>query len=111
MTEISSQFTALRDLTKLTGGLHEAQVNQLKMLPLVVFDNVKGSEFVWEADRRFLTFHVDCEKGFNRKNKETINKCNYLLKTVEFLIGTDCALEVKINKRTTFRILKNVKQQ
>lgn len=53
------QLQMLKEQTRLTGGLHEAQVLQLKMWPLVVFDTCHSSSFTWDPDKKVISFKVE----------------------------------------------------
>lgn len=53
------QLQMLKEQTRLTGALHEAQVLQLKMWPLVVFQNAISSEFTWDPDKKVVAFKLD----------------------------------------------------
>ena len=48
--ELSKQLAYCKRLSKLTGDLHEFQIQQLKRWPLVIIPNVIKSEFTWYND-------------------------------------------------------------
>jgi hypothetical protein len=52
------QLQLLKEQTRLTGGLHEAQVLQLKLWPLVVFDTAISSSFTWDPDKKTVSFKI-----------------------------------------------------
>lgn len=59
---VKEQLQLLKAQTALTGALHDAQVLQLKMWPLVAFDTATTSEFTWDPEEKLVTFNVNFPK-------------------------------------------------
>jgi hypothetical protein len=89
----------LREFTKLTGGLHEYQVQHLKMWPLVFF-GYNESECHFDYEAKELTF-------FLAKNQENLAKrimavrFKEFVKAIKELIG-DYKVIVRTNKKVLY---------
>lgn len=93
------QLALLREQTRLTGALHEAQVLQLKMWPLVAFDIAVASQFTWDPDKKVVTFTIDVLKA-----KPTLDwwkpRVEALNGWVQTLLGDEWCIEVKTSGKS-----------
>ena len=90
----------LRDLTKRTGILHEVQVEQLKMWPLIAFEHATNSEFTWDNTTKNVCFSIKTEGASPKKMNE---RFNWLDQAVKALLGPEWAIKVKINGKEKFQ--------
>lgn len=87
----------LREQTRLTGALHEAQVLQLKMWPMVVFDTASASRFTWDPEGKVVTFTVTIK---NQKLAWWKQRVTILNEWVQTLLGKDWVIRVQAGKKT-----------
>lgn len=85
---------ALRDLTRKTGMLHELQVMQLKMWPLV-FTNAKNASCEFGFETKQVIFKLDTLKGAKPKNFKA--RLEHLVKATQQLLGTEYAVTVMLD--------------
>jgi hypothetical protein len=91
------QLQMLKEQTRLTGALHDAQVLQLKMWPLVVFDRAQGSRFTWDPEKKVVVFMLDMPtKGKEQKLAWWEERVKVLNGWVQVLLGEDWYIEVKV---------------
>ncbi len=99
----AQQLQMLKEQTRLTGGLHDAQVLQLKMWPLVVFDTALGSSFTWDPDTKIVTFTITHP---NTKAKKKLpleywkQRVAVLNGWVQTLLGDEWVIRVKVGDKT-----------
>jgi hypothetical protein len=86
----SNDWTGLRAMTATTGGVHEAQVLQLKMWGAIAFPNRK-----WEAavDVRSKTVTYKLTKG-QKQRKALAKRVAVLDRSIHWLLGDNWALNV-----------------
>lgn len=89
----------LRDLTKRTGILHEIQVGQLKMWPLVAFDNATTSEFSWDSTKKMVCFVIQTQGPAPKKMRA---RFTWLDQSVKALLGHEWGIKVAINGKEKF---------
>jgi hypothetical protein len=94
---VRQQLQMLKAQTRMTGALHEAQVLQLKMWPMVVFDVALSTSFTWDPDEKVVAFKVDMPKG-----KKTLTwwkpRVEALNSWVQELLGEDWMILVSDGK-------------
>jgi hypothetical protein len=101
---VRQQLQVLKETTRLTGGLHEAQVLNLKMWPLILFTNVCGSSFSWDPDKKTVSFVLVLEPKAKKKKQAWWEKrVNILNEWVHELLGSEWIVEVSDGKITTLR--------
>lgn len=88
-----SQLMVLKGLTKTTGGLHEAQVLQLKYMPLIATHATK-SEFTYNYDNKEIIFNLTEVKG--PKPRDFKKRLQILSNNVKFLIGEEYRVVIKL---------------
>lgn len=93
----AQQLQMLKQQTKLTGGLHDAQVLQLKMWPLVVFDTCTGSKFTWDPDKKQVVFTVEHPIKKMPKLEYWKQRITVLNGWVQTLLGDEWCIQVKCN--------------
>lgn len=100
---IPQQLQMLKEQTRLTGALHEAQVLQLKLWPLVVFQNAISSQFTWDPDKKVVIFTISHPAMRAKKApkldwwKERVTKLN---EWVQVLLGDEWMIQVVAGKKT-----------
>jgi hypothetical protein len=95
------QLLLLRDMTARMGVLHEAQILQLKMWPLFLFDNLKKCEEHVNIENRVIEYHFLQTKGKYPKDKEA--RLNALMDWTKWLLGHDWMIRVKERGKLIFR--------
>jgi hypothetical protein len=96
---VMQQLQMLKEQTRLTGGLHEAQVLQLKAWPLVVFNVKRGKDaaFTWDPDKHIVAFSIT---GSEKHDQGWWQKrTNILGLWVKNLLGNDWKTNVKVGDR------------
>lgn len=90
-SEMSQELLSLRDLTRRTGILHEAQVVNLKYWPYVLF-NISDHQILPDDLRRVLTFNVKFSK---KKPKNIKDLCRTLEQWCWALLGKEYMVRVR----------------
>lgn len=96
------QLQMLREMTRLTGALHEAQVLQLKMWPLVLFQWVSptGVEFTWSADQKVVAYTLAVMPGRKVNEKQLQERTAVLNGWLHELLGDEWRVEVTTKGKT-----------
>lgn len=101
--EIMEQLALLRELTRSTGILHEAQKLQLDYWVRVVVDDATGHyiEAKLEGAGRQVTYVVTTSNAKKKKTKKKLQALQKKLATldeyVKVLLGRDVTVQVKID--------------
>ena len=99
MTEYE-QLMSLKVLTRETGILHDAQVFQLKLWPLVMTHAIK-SEFTADFDFKDLIFNLETQgKAPTKFTKRLRLLCTY----TQNLLGDDWSVTVKVKGKPVFTL-------
>lgn len=90
-----TQLMVLQEQTRLFGGLHDAQVLQLKMYPLMCFETPPGSAY-FEADivGRLVRFHVAIDSRYSRE--EAHRRSVILDRATKSLLGPEWTVGVYV---------------
>jgi hypothetical protein len=88
------QLIALKSITKLTGGLHEAQVLQLRMWPMVVAEQVDHSETQIDIPNKKVLFKLFLNKPAPTDMDKRLAK---LRENVEWLLGEEWAVQWEVS--------------
>jgi hypothetical protein len=89
----TSQLVMLRDLTARFGGVHEAQVLQLKLWPHCVDTTITKNKFIVDTEGKTVVFEW---LGSTKKiDKDYKNKLKVLDEGVKFLFGNDWSITVQ----------------
>jgi hypothetical protein len=99
MNEIE-QLVQLKFLTRVTGILHEAQVYQLKMWPLMLTHAMK-SDVVFDYEGSIVIFNLLKTEGNPPENIES--RFLELARYTKFLLGDEYSVVVKDNGKQIFR--------
>ena len=94
----TQQLQMLAQLTKMSGGLHEAQVIHLKIWPLLVFD-ASASEFTWDPDTKKVTFKLKPATSL-KKTPSMRQRAETLGQWVQTLLGKEWSIDVVTPKKT-----------
>lgn len=94
------QLMLAKNITQLTGGLHESQVLQLKRWPLLMVPNAESSEFVWSPDTKSVSFNLTLSKKPFPKN--LLQRLEFLDKSVKQLLGSEWKISVVAGKKTLY---------
>jgi hypothetical protein len=98
---VQQQLALLREQTRLTGGLHHAQVTQLKMWPMVAFDIAVGSSFTWDPKTKVVTFKLDLpKKPQSRSQAWWKTRVDAVQSWVHELLGDEWQIKVTAGKTT-----------
>jgi hypothetical protein len=100
MTEYE-QLMALKALTKETGVLHDAQVFQLKLWPLVMTHATK-SEFTVDFDFKDIIFNITETKG--KVPTQFTKRLKLLCKYTQNLLGEDWTVTVKLKNKPRYTL-------
>lgn len=95
----SSQLAHLREFTAKYGLLHDAQVLQLKLWPLVAFPHSTSSKAEVSVEERSVRFQITT-KGKGPKNLSV--RLHSLGESVQWLLGADWTVAVYENKKRVF---------
>lgn len=93
-----TKLLQLKDLTSRTGMLHELQVMQLKMWPLV-FLNAKNATTEFGYETKLVVYHVDIE---GRKPAKFKWRLEHLDKATKKLLGGEYSVVVNVNKKQVY---------
>lgn len=97
--QLLEQLMKLKALTKETGMLHDAQVFQLKMYPLVLTHAVK-SEITFKYQDEEVIFNITETKG--KKPKDIDKRLKLLEQYTQTLLGDNYKVKVKIKRKVIF---------
>lgn len=93
------QLRMLRDLTRSTGALHEAQVLQLKYWPRIALPNSVESAFEYDHVQRSIVFRVRERKRRWRDRLKRLpaatERLRGLARSVQDLLGDDMSVRVE----------------
>jgi hypothetical protein len=95
------QLLMLKGLTRSMGVLHEAQVLQLKMWPLVLFTHARKCEERVNLETREIDFVILQTKGEAPKDLEA--RMEALVGWTKWLLGDDWMVKVKLRNKTLLR--------
>lgn len=95
------QLLMLRDLTARAGVLHEAQVLQLKMWPLVLFGHVKKCEERVNLETREIDYVFLQTKG--KPSNDFKERLDVLVGWTKWLLGSDWVVRVKLRDKLIHR--------
>lgn len=91
------QIQMLREMTRLTGGLHEAQVLQLKMWPMVLFTGLISHEFTWDETLKEVSFVLTGKRPPLKVVQAAVEVLN---SWVQELLGESWIVRVKWGKNS-----------
>lgn len=94
-----AQLMQLKALTQRTGILHDAQVLQLKMWPLVLTHAVE-SEFTFKFVDKEVIFNITKTQG--KKPKDLSKRLKLLSKFTKNLLGKEYAVTINFNNKRVF---------
>ncbi len=100
MTEYE-QLMSLKALTKETGVLHDAQVFQLKLWPLIM-THATRSEFTADFDFKVLIFNITEIKG--KEPTKFTKRLRLLCTYAQNLLGDEWEVTVKIKGKSKFTL-------
>lgn len=60
---VTEQLQGLAALTNLTGGLHEAQLTQLRLYGLACSSAVKSCEVSWDSEEKEILYFLEVDPG------------------------------------------------
>ena len=95
------QLLLLRDMTSRLGVLHDAQVLQLRMWPLVLFSNLKKCEEHVNIEGKVVEFHFLQTKGKYPKDMKA--RFEAMADWTKWLLGHDWVVRVKERGKLIFR--------
>jgi hypothetical protein len=98
--QIAEQLMLLRDITKRTGILHDAQVLQLKMWPLILLPFSKSAKAKIDTTKYEITFEVDVH---GKLPKDADTHFGRLNEAVKWLLGKEWLVRVKVRGKQVYR--------
>ncbi len=93
------QLMVLREMTRTTGILHEAQVLQLKYYPLIL-THATRSEFHYDFENAIVIFNLKETKG--SKPKQWTKRMETLAEYTQTLLGKEYTIQVKLKGELQF---------
>ncbi|NBP13491.1 hypothetical protein EBU95_03715 [bacterium] len=98
--DIYTQLMLLKEATNRFGSLHEAQVLQLKMYPLLL-NGVKKAETHVDIEKKMIFFKILDGKKFKltKKNKNIIDK---IVSWTRNLLWDDCSIVILNNDTVVY---------
>jgi hypothetical protein len=111
-SDITQQLVQLRDLFKLTGGVHEGQLQHLKYWPYII-DNTPGDSFKSECkiDLENQKVFYEWTGSTQKVDKNYQKRLKELEKGVKFLFGDDFKLQVQLNGSRIFPLDGNTRSR
>lgn len=87
------QLAQLRQMSSLTGHLHEAQVLQLRAWPMVLFMHARSCAAEVDPDLRVIRFKIK-RRLFARRPKDVGKRRNLLARSVRDMLGSEWEIEI-----------------
>lgn len=102
------QLLLLRDQTRRTDALHEAQVLQLKCWPRVLFDTSTASQFAIDFAKKRIVFTVTTSRKKRPKGDIEFRlgpkrAAEALNEYTKLLLGSDWDVDIKVGAGTSMR--------
>ena len=98
------QVLLLKKITDMTGALHEAQVQQLKIWPLLAVPNALTSKFAWDFDLKEIYFTVTISPRMRWLSEEdTMFRLRGLDRSVKHMLGDMWRISVSVEKRVIYK--------
>lgn len=94
------QLKLLKFQTQMTGGLHEAQVLQLKIWPRLIFPEATGSSFTWDPEGKTLGFTLNLPPKLRKPRKYWEQGVEILQSWVHELLGGEWVIGIQAGKKT-----------
>lgn len=92
--EMMDQLLTLKGMTIRTGIIHEAQVLQLQLWPLVLFKDALTSSADIDPKTKNITFKIFTNKKPNKKEFKTAN--DRLIDWCRFILWDETSINIKI---------------
>lgn len=93
------QLMTLREMTRKTGLLHDAQVFQLKMYPLALTNATKVS-IEYDYDKKNVIFNIIETQG--RAPKEIKKKLDLICQWTKTLLGEEYSVKIKTKNKVLY---------
>lgn len=97
---IKEQLAYLKGLTVTTGGLHEAQILQLRNYPLVL-PNVSSAQTKIDTEGKLIQYDLKVERKF-KKTKKFNDMCKAVTVWIRSIVWDDTAVVLIANKETVY---------
>lgn len=98
----AEQLALLKEMLASRGILHEAQVLQLKIWPLIAMEHATSSETRFYFDEKLVVFVVKVPKKA-KEPKDMKVRLEKLTESVKWLLGDEYNVEVCQGRKTIFR--------
>lgn len=98
--ELLDQLAVMRETTRRTGVLFEAQVLQLQNFPWVIFDNIDKLEVQFNHEQKILQYVLKME---NKKISKPKDRFKYLCTWVKELLGYEYTCRIVINEKVVYK--------
>jgi hypothetical protein len=104
------QLMLLKDLTRRTGLIYEAQVLQLKYWPMLALTHAKSSEVRLNVEKRVCEFFARIDsKG--KAPDDLADRLARLDEAVKWLLGDEWLVKVKLGKKIIYRSTAKAKEE
>lgn len=107
--DVEEQLILLRDLTARLGVLHDAQVFQLRMWPLVLFTHAKQVDLHIQMEDKEISFVIEKHKG--KVPEDIKERYTALNDWTKWLLGDDWTVKVKYKGKQVYRAGKIVRAE
>jgi hypothetical protein len=95
--DMATQLMMMRDITKRTGALHDAQNFQLRAWGAIAVPKASSFEVKVRMDQKTVTYGFLGKAGMGKTVKT--DRLAALRRSVEWLLGPDWTVEVVVNAR------------
>ena len=97
---LEEQIAAIRKLSHMTGGLHELQIQQLKMYPLIAHD-IKSARIEINSELHKIEYQCKSEvKNWKRKKREL----EFIYKCTRDVTWDDAVVVFSVNSKKVFEM-------
>jgi hypothetical protein len=96
------QLTLLRGITGGGQFLHEAQVLQLKIWPLIAAPHADTSDFVFDPEKKTIDFHLKIGKG-KKAPPNLEDMFDGLDRSVRAMLGDEWLVRVRVQNKVIYR--------
>jgi hypothetical protein len=101
MNNLEEQILYLKTITERWGLLHEAQVLQLKMWPLLL-PQIKSAEVLVDTDNHYVEIKAVSKTKRFKKTKKFIELQPQIAKWIKYILWSDTVVVIKVNDKLTF---------
>lgn len=108
--DTESSWEQLALLRGVTGGgafLHEAQVLQLRIWPLLAAQHADSSDFIFDPEKKTIDFYLKISKG-KKAAPDFEDKLDGLDRSVRSMLGDEWLIRVRVQNKVIYRGTRKV---